>query len=67
MRCVSRGLYTMSLVYDSLYTLQVVSMLTNTIDRLFQRNPRYDGHRLLGAASALPKSRCNCMLIRSPA
>jgi len=28
--------------------VQVMSMLTNTIDRLFQRNPRYDGHRLLG-------------------
>ena len=27
-------------------------MLTDTIDRLFQRNPRYDGHGLLGTASS---------------
>lgn len=33
---------------------QLVSMLTNTIERLLQRNPRYDGHRLMGEPQELP-------------
>ena len=41
--------------------LQVVSMLTNTIDRLFQRNPRYDGHGLLGVPSLVLRASCLCV------
>ena len=40
-------------------------MLTNTIDRLFQRNPRYDGHGLLGKGPNLAVLLCSDVTLPS--